>query len=367
MEERRSEFFITILVLNSLDRNHIQGHFPFTATMNFLLTSNRANVRKQARRHSCSYCPKVFTNHQALGGHLRAHQDEINLRRSLNYSGNSSNCLNTTVALPNCLMKTQPVNSSEVSGKSTNAIFWRATPPLESCKSFCTNENGWVDVSKFPENNAGNTSSQSQLSANFSSGSGSSEIHNHNFLSSATSTTRCTPAPSSFPPDPLFTLGYSGVCQFNTDQFRSFRDGMPFSGNILPNFQPLNPTSLPYPAYAIAVPDPSLGSYQLPDFKESTGMVSLPACQNLCSGHDDFEQYNKGSILTPEGKRYSFAQMMTIPKRPKISCNLTMNTEKPQQKELLLLKDMENFHSGFGMSNDAKEGCQTDLDLSLHL
>lgn len=335
--------------------------------MNFLLTSDRANVKKQAHTHSCSYCPKVFTNRQALGGHLRAHQDEINLRRSFNYPGNSSNCSNTTVAPPNCLMKTQPVNSSEVSGKSTSTIFRGATPSLEFSKRLCTNENGWVDVSKFSEKNAGNTNSQFQLSPNFSADSGSSVIHQPNLLSSATSAPPGTIATSSFPPDPSFPLGYSGVCQFNTDQFRSFRDGMPFSGNILPNFQHHNPTRLPYPAYAIAFPDPSLGSNQIPGFKESTGMVSLPACQSLCSSHDEFGQYNISSILTPEGKRYSFAQMMTIPKRPKISCNLTMDTEKPQRKELLLLKDIENSPSGFGMSNDAKVECQSDLDLSLHL
>lgn len=335
--------------------------------MNFLLTSERGNVEKHARIHSCFYCNKVFSNHQALGGHLRAHQEEINSRKSRSYPGNSSNCLNITGGTPNPPMQTQPGNSSGVSGKGTGTIFSSETSPLEFSQ-----RNGWVNASNFSENNAGNTS-QFHLSPNFSSGRSSSEIHPKP-SSSLASAPSATIAPASFPPDPSFPMGSNGACQFNTDQFRSFRDRMPFfSGIALPNFQHLNYSKHLYPAYAIAVPDPCLGSNHFTGFKEPTGMGSLPPFYNQYSGCNEFGQYNKNVILTHGGKRDCFGeapgmhQMMTAPKRPKISCNLTSETEQPQKEELLLFKDVESSPSGLGMSYDANKELQTDLDLSLHL
>ncbi|KAF3449941.1 hypothetical protein FNV43_RR06020 [Rhamnella rubrinervis] len=311
----------------------------------------------------------MFTNHQALGGHLRAHQEEINSRKSRSYPGNSSNCLNITGGTPNPLMKAQPGNSSGVSGGGTGTIFSSEKPLLEFSQ-----RNGWVNSSKFSENNARNTS-QFHLSSNFSSGRGSAEIHPKP-LSSTASAPSATIASVSFPPDPSFPMGSNGACQFNTDQFRSFRDGMPFfSGIALPNFQHLHYSKLLYPAYAIAVPNPCLGSNQFSGFKEPTGssMGSFSPFRNQYLGCNEFGQYNKNVILTHGGKRDCFGeapgmhQMMTAPKRPKISCNLTLEMEQAQKKELLLFKDVESSPSGSEMSFDANKELQIDLDLSLHL
>jgi len=58
--------------------------------------------------------------------------------------------------------------------------------------------------------------------------------------------------------------------------------------------------------------------------------------------------------------------MMNSSKRPQISSSLHAETEKPQKKELLLFKDVEDSFAGLGISVDDEEG-EADLDLSLHL
>lgn len=269
-------------------------------------------------------------------------------------------------------MQTQPGNSSGVSDKGASTIFTRETHTLELPQRFCANENGWVNACKSSENSAENTS-QFHFSPNFFFGSGSSEIHPKP-LSSTSSAPSAPIAPASFPPHPSLPRGSNGVFQSNTDQFRSFRDGMSFfSGIALPNFQHLNYGKRPYPASAISIHDPCLGSNQLPGYKEPTGSGSFLPYYNQYSGYDQFGQYNKNVILTHGGKRDCFgeppgmSQMMIAPKRHKISCNLTTITEQPLKKELLLFKDVGSSTSGLGMSYDAKEECQADLDLSLHL
>lgn len=285
--------------------------------MNSLLTSERVSDEKCIL--SCFYCNKTFTNHQALGAHLRAHQEETNLRGSQNHPGNSSNRLNINGGTPNHLMQTQPGNSFGVSDKGASTIFTRETHTLELPQRFCANENGWVNACKSSENNAENTS-QFHFSPNLLFGSGSSEIHPKP-LSSTSSALSAPIAPTSFPLDPSLPGGSNGVFQSNTDQFRSFRDGMSFfSGTALPNFQHLNYGKHPYPASAISIHDPCLGSNRLPGYKEPTGMGSFLPYYNQYSGYDQFGQYKKNVILTHGGKRDCFgeppgmSQMMIAPK-----------------------------------------------------
>lgn len=166
------------------------------------------------------------------------------------------------------------------------------------------------------------------------------------------------------------------MCQFNTDQSRAFRDGEQFFGNSLPNFHYRNHGHLCCPdAYAVAaIPNPHFGSNQLPVFKEhSSNMVPLLPYRNRFLGQEEFSRYNKNRIFTREGgKRRCLGEaprMRAVMKRPKmINCNPTLEREKPQKKELLLFKDVENSFSGLVISSDhASEQLQTDLDLSLHL
>lgn len=246
--------------------------------MNFLLASDKENAEKRVEIHSCFCCKKVFNNHQALGSHLRAHQEEINARRSWNYPAHSSNFLDVSSTAPNPILMGQPENSSGGAGNNPSSLFSRATSSMDFSK-FCSNESGCVNASKYLENNVGNATSKYIMSPNLSSSSGRAEVHHSNpltlslFIPSASTATTGFPMGSS-----LYSSPY-GICQFNTDELRTFRDGTPFSSrDALPNFHHHNFSKLSYPVYSIRDHDFSLGSNQLPGLKESNIVTLLVPC-----------------------------------------------------------------------------------------
>ncbi|PON72641.1 TFIIH C1-like domain containing protein [Parasponia andersonii] len=330
--------------------------------MTFLLTSGRENVEKHPVTYPCSYCHKDFSNSRALGSHLRSHQDEARSRRNWNISGRSSNSLNIASPTPNPLLTTQFFS------RGNRSTFPCTTPSLVFQKGFRTNDNSWVNVGRFPDDGIGNTKTQFYVTPNFSSVGG---IHHFNPFSPAASASAGCITVGSIPADRSFLLGSDMICQFNTDQSRAFRDGDQFSENAVPDFQFQNPGNLCCPAFAAVIPDPHLGSNQLPAFKAPSSVVPLIPYQHQFSGREDFGQYDKNRILTRDGAKrrcLGEAPRVRVPiKRPKINCNQTLETEKPQKKELLLFKDVEKSFSGLEISFDANEELRTDLDLSLHL
>lgn len=342
--------------------------------MNFLLASDDENAEKHVEIRSCFYCKKVFDNQQALGGHLRAHQEKINARRSWNYPVHSSNFIDAVNTAPNPILTGQPENSSGGAGNDPSALFSRATSSMDFSK-FCSNESSCVNASKYFENNAGDATSQFFTSPNLSSSSGHAEVHHSNPLSSSLLIPFGSTATTGFPMDSSLYSGLYGICQFNTDELRTFRDGTPLSSrDALPKFQHHNLSKLSYPVYSIRDLDFSLGSNQLPSLKESKIIGSLPPGDGQCSGQNGVDKYNESSMLTrEEGKKRCLDEVlgnsdtMNSSKRPQISSNLPAETEKPKKKELLLFKDVEDSFSGLGISFDDKKEDEADLDLSLHL
>lgn len=306
--------------------------------MNFLLASDDENAEKHVEIRSCFYCKKVFDNQQALGGHLRAHQEKINARRSWNYPVHSSNFIDAVNTAPNPILTGQPENSSGGAGNDPSALFSRATSSMDFSK-FCSNESSCVNASKYFENNAGDATSQFFTSPNLSFSSGHAEVHHSNPLSSSLLIPFGSTATTGFPMDSSLYSGLYGICQFNTDELRTFRDGTPLSSrDALPKFQ----------------------HHNLSD--------------GQCSGQNGVDKYNESSMLTrEEGKKRCLDEVlgnsdtMNSSKRPQISSNLPAETEKPKKKELLLFKDVEDSFSGLGISFDDKKEDEADLDLSLHL
>ena len=338
--------------------------------MNFLLTSDRGNVDRRPGTYPCSYCQKAFNNSRALGGHLRSHQEEFRSRRGWNIPIRTNNSLNIISPTPNPCMTTQFEHISRGSVKNQSTYPSNAMPSLVFSNRLHTNENGWVNVSRFTENSTGNTTQCGE--PNFSSAGGSAANQHFKPLSSAASVSTGCINPTCTPSDRPFLLGPEMVCQFNTDQSRSFRDGEQFSENALPNFQSQNQGNLCYPGYSVAIPDPRLGSNQLCAFKQHSSMVSLLPYQNQFSGREEYSRYSQNHILTHDGgKRRNLGEaprLRGMMKRPKMNSNLTLETaDKPQKKELLLFKDIEQSFDAMEISFDANEELKTDLDLSLHL
>ncbi|XP_062162572.1 uncharacterized protein LOC133869558 [Alnus glutinosa] len=306
--------------------------------MNFLLASDKENTEKRVEIHSCFYCKKVFNNYQALGGHLRAHQEGINVRRSWNYPVHSSNFLDVSSTAPNPILMGQPENSSGGAGNNPSSLFSRATSSMDFSK-FCSNESACVNGSNYVENNVGNATSKYIMSPNLSSSSGRAEVHHSNPLTSSLFIPSASTATTGFPMGSSLYSSPYGICQFNTDELRTFRDGTPFSSrDALPNFQ----------------------HHNLSD--------------GQCSGQNGVDKYNESSMLTCEGGKkrcldevLGNSDMMNSSKRPQISSNLPAETEKPQKKELLLFKDVEDSFTVLGISFDDKTEDEADLDLSLHL
>jgi|UniRef100_A0A2N9FMT6 hypothetical protein len=345
--------------------------------MNSHLASDKENAEKHVTMLPCFYCKRVFNNHRALGGHLRVHQEEINAWRSWSYPVHSGNFIDNTSTTPYPISMGQPENSSGGAWSNPGTLFSRVTSAMDF-SNFCSNEPSWVNACIYSENNVGNARSQFIISPNLSSGSGSAGFHPSAPLSSATFIPSASTATTGFPMGPSSYFNSYGVCQFNTDALRTFRDGMPFPPrDALPNFQHPNLSKLSYPAYSINDPDSSLGSDQLTGLEEPNTVGSLPpghgqfSGHGQCSGQNEVAKYNKTGVLTCEGGKkrclgevLGNSDMMNSSKRPQISSNWPAETEKPQKE--LLFKDVEDSFSGFGISFDDKEG-EADLDLSLHL
>lgn len=397
----------------------------FSPTMNFLLTPDKVKEEKHVGVQ-CLYCKKVFKNHQALGGHLSAHQEEINSKRSWNYPSHFSNSVSITNNSP------QPFSMRHPEIFSGGPLSSEVTPPLDFSKRLYSNENSWVNISRFYENNT------SAMPPKCSSSSGHAEIQNSKPLSFIPPAPSGSMIPISVPLDPPFCLVSNGVCQFNTDQFRSFRDGMPsFSANAMPYFQDHNCGMIPYPVNAVTDLHPDLSSKQSLCFKEPIAIGSLPPDPSESSGQGEIGRYKTQTVSTSKGRkkhciggaRGSAAEIMNPSKRPKknsellmetdkpphpsqssdqgeigqyetqilltskggkrhclgeaggsaemmncqwkrpkINSELSMETDKPPKRELLLFKDVENCFSRAGISSNAgEEEGQMDLDLSLHL
>ncbi|KAM5587653.1 hypothetical protein ABKV19_006204 [Rosa sericea] len=264
---RRPSIVIAPASFTSSCKNSIKG---------FLLTPN---LEKGVQ---CFYCQSVFNNPQAVGGHLRVHQEEIKEMKSWNFPGHFSNSESVT-------SNTQPLTISH------------------------------------PEN--------------FSEGAGS---HQSRLLS-------------------------NGVCQFNTDQVQNFMDSMPsLSENALPCFQNNCCGKLPSLVDAVTF-DPDLSSNQSPAVKEHNILDFFPCNLSQSSGQGEAGQSkkNNGGKRRCSGEAQGNAGTVNELKRTKINSD-EMETDSPQKRELLLVKEEDNSNSGSGMAYDVEEG-ETNLDLSLHL
>nr|XP_023900205.1 uncharacterized protein LOC112012075 [Quercus suber]POE50953.1 hypothetical protein CFP56_31111 [Quercus suber] len=345
--------------------------------MNPYLPSDKENAEKHVGLLSCFYCKMVFNNHQALGAHLRVHQEEINAWKSWNYPVHSSTFIDGTSSALNPISMSLPDNSSGGAWSNPSTLFSGVTSNL-GFSNFCSNESSWVNANNYSQNNVGYARSQYFMSPNLSYGSGSGSASAGFHPSAPSSSTffipSASPATPGFPMGPSSYFNSYGACQFNADELRTFRDGMPFPPRCdLPNFHHHNLSNLSYPAYSINDPASGVGSNQLTGMKESNTVGSVPPGHGQCSGQTGVGKYNNTSALTCEGGRkrclsevLGNSDMMNSSKRPQTSSSLHAETEKPQKKELLLFKDVEDSFAGLGFSVDDEEG-EADLDLSLHL
>ncbi|KAF3949891.1 hypothetical protein CMV_024291 [Castanea mollissima] len=282
--------------------------------MNPYLPSDKENAEKHVGLLSCFYCKMVFNNHQALGAHLRVHQEEINAWKSWNYPVHSSTFIDGTSSALNPISMSQPDHSSGGAWSNPSTLFSGVTSNLDF-SNFCSNESSWVNASNYSQNNVGYARSQYIMSPNLSYGSASARFHPSAPSSSTVFISSASPATTGFPMGPSSYFNSNGACQFNTDELRTFRDGMPFPPRSdLPNFHHHN-------------------------------LRGRKRCLGEILGNSD---------------------MMNSSKRAQISSSMHAETEKPQKKELLLFKDVEDSFAGLGISVDDKEG-KADLDLSLHL
>lgn len=83
--------------------------FICTCIMNFLLTSDREKAPLNGSTHICRYCKKVFDSHQALGGHVKSHQ---NMMQKFPYLHSHHNSTDHTVPYFNPLSNGPGITSS---------------------------------------------------------------------------------------------------------------------------------------------------------------------------------------------------------------------------------------------------------------
>ncbi|KAF2305434.1 hypothetical protein GH714_005260 [Hevea brasiliensis] len=348
--------------------------------MNSLSVTGKENAKKHVDIHSCFYCKKVFSNHQALGGHLRVHQGEIKSRKRWNSSGVSSNSIDITGTHVNPLTNLQPETSSGEARKILPFFNWEASP-FGFYKRCYLHENSLANTSKFFGNNLANGESHLIMSPNLSSTSGSAEIHQPScFIMTAitpfrngtpSSNTFASPVAIGFPSDPSFCSGNSEVCHFNFDECRTWRDAIPFiSENALQNLEYYYLSKFSYPAFSRTNTHPGLGSNQFSGF----GFSAFPWAPCQCLGQKRADQCDRRNALNCEGNKRPYmsdvpgdAPMTHTSKRLKTSSPPPVQTKKPWKKELLFFRDLELSFSGLGTSSDAEQEVQVDLDLSLHL
>ncbi|EOY27683.1 Uncharacterized protein TCM_029470 isoform 2 [Theobroma cacao] len=313
--------------------------------MNFLLA--REDAEKHAGTKSCFYCNKVFNNYRALGGHLRIHQED-KTSRTLNYPGRSSNSMDITRNPPVLLPNSQQNSSG---GGNNPTPFSRAPPAFDFSRMFYSNEINQASRSKYTGSNPGVSQTQFIMSPDFSYGCGSGATYHslasrafapagaNAVMSPAAFASSGSVVAAGFPIDSSLYLGTNGVCQFNTDEFRISRDGLPpSSGDALQNVQGYNFS--PHP----------------------------------CSSVDKGGQYDGRSLLMcEEGKRPYLADgsggadVMNASKKPKIAPTEHVEPKNPQKKELSLFMDVDDSISASETCCGAEEEGPVDVDLSLHL
>lgn len=128
----------------------------------------------------------MFNNHQDLEAHVRAHQEEINARKSSNYPAHFSNFMDFVSTIPYSVSIVLPGSSFHRSGNKPSKLFLGTTSPLEFSK-ICLNELSRVPASKCYENDVQNDSSLSAMSPYLSSDSSHADIHHSKPLLSAVS------------------------------------------------------------------------------------------------------------------------------------------------------------------------------------
>lgn len=349
--------------------------------MNFLLA--REDAEKHAGTKSCFYCNKVFNNYRALGGHLRIHQED-KTSRTLNYPGRSSNSMDITRNPPVLLPNSQQNSSG---GGNNPTPFSRAPPAFDFSRMFYSNEINQASRSKYTGSNPGVSQTQFIMSPDFSYGCGSGATYHslasrafapagaNAVMSPAAFASSGSVVAAGFPIDSSLYLGTNGVCQFNTDEFRISRDGLPpSSGDALQNVQGYNFSKLPNHTFAITNPDHGFGSYQLPGFDESIAVCAFSPGPHPCSSVDKGGQYDGRSLLMcEEGKRPYLADgsggadVMNASKKPKIAPTEHVEPKNPQKKELSLFMDVDDSISASETCCGAEEEGPVDVDLSLHL
>ncbi|CAN6686237.1 unnamed protein product [Malus baccata var. baccata] len=367
--------------------------------MNFLLTLSKEKAEKHMFVH-CSYCKRVLKNRQALGGHLRVYKEEINAKRSRSYASHFSNLTKINHNVPPFSMG-HLESFSRVHGSNPSNIFNKLTSHLNFSKRFNSNQSSWVNASKSYENN-------SDMPSKFSPSCGQADISGskkNSFMVVFSGST----TPTSVSSDPSLFFVINGVCEFNTDHFQPFTNGMPFfCVNALISH------------LVEAVTDLRLGpsSSQSPGFKEPSTVGSLPLNPSQSSGLGEFDRY-KQIVLISEKRKMCFlydvkgsdemmnalkgpkinsallmetikplhlnqslgqgakrrylgegggsTEIMAAPKKSKINSDLSLKTNKPPKREFLLFKDPESCVFGSGITSNAKEESETNLDLFLHL
>ncbi|XP_021294872.1 uncharacterized protein LOC110424595 isoform X3 [Herrania umbratica] len=249
---------------------------------------------------------------------------------------------------PPVLLPNSQQNSS--GGGNNPTPFSRAPPPFDFSRMFYSNEINQASRSKYTGSNPGVSQTQFIMSSDLSYGCGSGSTH-HSLASrafaSAGANAVMSPAAfassgsvvaTGFPTDSSSYLGTNGGCQFNTDEFRISRDGLPpSSGDALLNVQGYNLS--PHP----------------------------------CSSVDKVGQYDRRSLLTcEEGKRPYLADgsggadVMNGSKKPRIAPTEHVEPKNPQKKELSLFMDVDDSISASETCGAEEEG-PVDVDLSLHL
>ncbi|KAJ0017099.1 hypothetical protein Pint_09955 [Pistacia integerrima] len=294
--------------------------------MNSISVSNGENSEKHTSPYSCLYCKKVFPNHRALGGHLKTHTTEFKSRWRRQPPGHSGISIGFPSTNPNPLSNNQSGNSSGGAGNNSS----------------CSNKVIPMHASKFSESSPKKIKTLFILSPNLSSGCGLNEIHLLNCLPSTAFAPSGSTAATGVPLDPSLCLGMPGVRQFGTGDDRTPRDGLDLN--------------------------------QSPGFKDTSAVGSFIMDPYPCLGHDEGCRNKMKNLFTcEEGKRqYSVdslgnTDLVKSSKRPKIVSNLPVETEKFQNKEPLLFKDVEKPFTALGISINAEPEVPADLDLSLHL
>ncbi|KAL5771955.1 hypothetical protein ACOSQ2_011879 [Xanthoceras sorbifolium] len=206
------------------------------------------------------------------------------------------------------------------------------------------------------------------MSPNLLSARDCNEFHCFNHLTSTAFAPSGSTAATCSPSDPELFLDSNGVCQFNTDEKRTCRDGRPlYCGDALTNSQ-LD--------FSIPVPGPSLGLdlNKSPGLEETNTVGFSPLDPCPFSGWGEGCQSKIRSSATCEEHKALYSvdaladtNIMRASKRSKTVSHLPVKIAKSQIKEPPLFKDVENPFSKLRISFDAEQEGPADIDLSLHL